>query len=118
MIWRQLTGVILPLLLLACSGPQNWQCPAGTQPDCTPLEAVDDQHVASGIQGSGWHIATNLTSEQVTTNVRGMSGGDQYYGKLHAKRILGVAVPSVPATSTTVQASTTTRWGSFMKTRN
>lgn len=58
---------ILTLLLVACTGPQVYQCPAGTQnlPDCPPANAVNDEGVNKLYASRTWVPSKKLTIDPI-----------------------------------------------------
>ncbi|MBT8129521.1 MAG: phospholipase [Gammaproteobacteria bacterium] len=59
--------VVLALMLGACAGMPQQQCPAGTQnlPDCPPLEAVDDETINTLYELRTWLPPSKLTIDPV-----------------------------------------------------
>lgn len=64
---RILQLTILTLLLQACAGIQEQQCPAGTLnlPDCPPAHAVDDEKINSDYAIRTWLPQSKLTIDPV-----------------------------------------------------
>jgi len=58
---------ILTLLLVACAGPQTYQCPAGTQnlPDCPPANAVNDAGINKLYASRTWVPSRKLTIDPI-----------------------------------------------------
>ena len=57
----------LTLLLVACAGPQLYQCPPGTQnlPDCPPANAVNDEDINKLYASRTWKPSRKLDIDPI-----------------------------------------------------
>jgi putative cardiolipin synthase len=64
---RILPLAALTLLVVACAGPQTYQCPAGTQnlPDCPPANAVNDEDINKLYTSRTWLPPRKLTIDPI-----------------------------------------------------
>ena len=64
---RILPLLVIALMLSACAGMPQQQCPAGTQnlPDCPPLEAVDDEFINTLYELRTWTPPSELTIDPI-----------------------------------------------------
>ena len=62
-----ITFAALTLLLVACAGPQTYQCPAGTQnlPDCPPANAVNDEDINKLYASRTWKPPRKLDIDPI-----------------------------------------------------
>lgn len=57
----------LTLFLVACAGPQFYQCPPGTQnlPDCPPAHAINDEEINKLYKSRTWQPPRKLTIDPI-----------------------------------------------------
>jgi phosphatidylserine/phosphatidylglycerophosphate/cardiolipin synthase-like enzyme len=64
---HNITLAALSLLLVACAGPQTYQCPPGTQnlPDCPPANAVNDDDINKLYASRTWKPQRKLDIDPI-----------------------------------------------------